>query len=164
LPSVARSANTLLAALPAFRRAAVPVLHLLLGVSNLAGPAVSALQPALQDLIPVIQYMAPYKRELVGFVMNTGAATHRWNSNGTADNHPTVAEELPGDNKFGRLAGLTWPRFQIVIQPATLLNQPDPTLSNNPYPSPNSPPAPFAFGDYHRLGPYPLPYGAGRRH
>lgn len=159
LPPVARSADTLLAALPTFRRAAVPVLHLLLDVSNALGPAVSALQPALQDLIPVIRYLAPYKREVVGFAMNTGAEAHPYNSStGTTGSHPTPAWDFAnGIHKYGTLAGLTWPRFQVVVQSATAADKPDPGVSNNPYPPPNAPAAPYVPGDYHRLGPYPLP-------
>jgi hypothetical protein len=159
-PPVARSASMLLSGLPAFRTAAVPALRSLLKVSNAVGPAVSALQPALQDLIPAIDYLAPYKRELVGFVAHTGAGTHLYTSNDVVQNHPTPAEAFLG-HKYGTLSGLAWPRFQVVLQPLTLLDQPDPTVSNNPYPPPNSPAAPFASGDYHRLEPYPLPYRTG---
>jgi phospholipid/cholesterol/gamma-HCH transport system substrate-binding protein len=160
LPPVASSANAFLSGLPAFRRAAIPVLHLLRGVSDAAGPAISALQPTLQNLIPVIQYLAPYNREMVAFVMNLGASTHVWNSNGTADSHAVAAQQLTGNNKFGVLSGFTWPRFQAVLEPATLLGLHDPAVSANPYPPPNTSAAPFVPGEYHRLEPYALPYRA----
>jgi phospholipid/cholesterol/gamma-HCH transport system substrate-binding protein len=164
LSPVAQSTNAVLAGLPGFRRAAVPVLKLLLAASNALGPAVAALQPSLQDLIPVIQYLAPYKREVVGFSMNTGAGAHSWNGDGTIADHPTPEFDYrTGIHKFGSLYGLSWPRFQVVVQSATALDKPDPGVSINPYPPPNSPAAAYVPGDYHRLQPYPLPYRAGPR-
>jgi virulence factor Mce-like protein len=164
LSPVARSSDAVLAGLPGFRAAAVPVLHLLLGASNALGPAVAALQPSLQDLIPVIRYLAPYKREIVGFSMNTGAGAHTWNGDGTIGNHPTPEFDYKtGVHKFGTLYGLSWPRFQVVVQSATALDKPDPGVSINPYAPPNSPAAAYKPGDYHRLQPYPLPYRARPR-
>jgi phospholipid/cholesterol/gamma-HCH transport system substrate-binding protein len=157
LPSVARSASALIAALPGFRAAAVPVLKRLSRVSRSAGPAVSALQPALQDLIPVISYLAPYERELVAFIANTGAAAHRYNRDGTVENHLTGAEMLRDHHVYGTLP-VQLARFQVVLQPATIADVRDPTVSNNPYPPPGGFANPFQPGDYHRLGPYPLPH------
>jgi phospholipid/cholesterol/gamma-HCH transport system substrate-binding protein len=161
LPAVASSATSLVAALPAFRTAAVPVLRLLLGVSRSAGPAVTALQPALQNLIPIILHLAPYKRELVAFAANSGAGDHQYDLNGTVESHVTAAEAFGHPHAYGTLP-LSWARFQIVVQPDTILNRPDPTVSYNPYPPPGGGDALFEPGDYGRLGPYPLPRSDGR--
>jgi phospholipid/cholesterol/gamma-HCH transport system substrate-binding protein len=156
LPAVARSSSSLVGALPGFRAAAVPVLRLLLRVSRSAGPAVVALQPSLQDLIPLVRYLAAYRHELVAFAANSGAGAHTYDLNGTVENHPTGAETLGHLHTYGTLP-LTWARFQVVVQPATHADQPDPNVSNNPYAPPGGGAAPFKPGDYSRLGPYPVP-------
>jgi phospholipid/cholesterol/gamma-HCH transport system substrate-binding protein len=156
LPAVANSSSSVVGGLPDFRAAAVPVLRLLLAVSRTAGPAVAALQPSLQDLIPIVRRLSAYRHELVAFAANSGAGSHVYDLNGTVENHPTAAETFGHLHVYGTLP-LTWARFQVVVQPATIADQQDPTVTYNPYAPPGGAAAPFLPGDYSRLGPYPLP-------
>lgn len=110
---LARSARTDLPALRGVLRPTVPLLR--------------RLKPYLGTLIPSVDYLGTYKRELAGFFANVSAATQA---------------TLPAADGSG---SLHYARASLVINPETLAAYPRRLSSSrlNPYPRP---------GDYAQLG------------
>ena len=149
LPAVASNARDAVVALPSFRAAALPVLR---SLKTFAGPldaALVALDPALRDLIPMIDYLAPFKSAIVRWLGDTGAVVRM-----VVHGHVTDRAIVTYGENHG--TGHPWARF--FLDPLLALRTPNVT-SFNAYPKPGPGPESqgFAPGDYQRLQPYPQP-------
>ena len=131
LRPVARDATRVLAGLPRLARVALPVLDRADGVVAVARPAARALDPALANLVPIVDYLAPRRRTLAAWFSQTAALGKQ------------------GDAK-GR-----WARFFIFVDPQTGFASPG-NLRSNSYTPPDDAenPQPYKAGSYPRLLPY----------
>ena len=160
LRPVARSSGTLIRDLPAFNRAALPFLKRLTTVSELAGPAIERLDPALRDLVPSLDYLAPYRREVLGFIGAGAGAARKLQPDGTTANQGTLADLKYYHDKFDK-DGFTdqgvngapygWGRFFVDNTASTDSGS---GIGVNPYPKPQDPYSHFS-GHYPRLEPEP---------
>jgi phospholipid/cholesterol/gamma-HCH transport system substrate-binding protein len=141
LPQTTAAANTVLAQTPAIEREVLPALTLL---HRLAGPgqtALSLLGPALADIVPVAQYLAPRGRTIAAWFSNTADL----GSHGDAK----------GD----------WARFFVLFDPSTLTGSRSGPPPGNSYTAPGDAAdnQPYRPGGYQRLMPYsPALAGSGR--
>jgi virulence factor Mce-like protein len=160
LRPVARATGTIVRDLPAFNHAALPFLRQLATVGRLAAPAIERAEPALRDLVPSLSYLAPYRREVLGFIGAGAGAARRLMPDGTTRNTGTLAD-LEHYKKLYDKDGFTdqgvngapygWGRFFVDNTAGT-----DKTggIGVNPYPKPRDPYAHFS-GHYQRLLPEP---------
>ena len=131
LRPVARDAAEVLAGLPRLRSVALPVLDRAERVVEVARPAARKLDPALANLVPIVEYLAPRKRTLAAWFSQTAAL----------GNH--------GDAK-GK-----WARFNIFVDPQTGFGTPG-GLAGNSYTAPDDAESnqPYRPGSYPRLTPF----------
>jgi phospholipid/cholesterol/gamma-HCH transport system substrate-binding protein len=160
LRPVARSAGTLIRDLPAFNRTAVPFLRRTTNVAQLAGPVLDRLEPALRDLVPSLDYLGPYRHEILGFMEAGAGAARKLQPNGTTINSGTLADlehykALYDKNGFSEQgvngAPYGWGRF--FVDSAALAGGKS-GIGVNPYPKPQQPYTHWD-GHYPRLEPAP---------
>jgi virulence factor Mce-like protein len=83
LQPTAQAARSLFAILPAFLHKANPLLTQLKSFSKVALPAVPAIDAAMRQADPVIQYLEPYYRDIGSLLENFGGTIQRENISGT---------------------------------------------------------------------------------
>jgi phospholipid/cholesterol/gamma-HCH transport system substrate-binding protein len=160
LRPVARSAGTLIRSLPAFNRSAVPFLRRLTTIGRLSQPVLTRLNPALRDLVPTVDYLAPYRHEVLGFMEAGAGAARKLDPDGTTSNSGTLAEIEDYKRRFDKNgfaeqgvngAPYGWGRFFVD---GTAIAGDNGGIGVNPYPKPQQPYAHFD-GHYQRLLPAP---------
>jgi phospholipid/cholesterol/gamma-HCH transport system substrate-binding protein len=131
LRPVARDAAQVLKGLPRLRTAALPVLDRAEGVIEVARPAARGLEPALANLVPMVQYLAPRKRTLAAWFSQTAALGAHGDAKGK------------------------WARFNMFVDPSTAFGVPG-GVDGNSYTPPDDGDANQAYvpGSYPRLTPF----------
>lgn len=131
LRPVARDAAQVLGGLPRLRTAALPVLDRAEGVIAVARPAARGLEPALANLVPMVQYLAPRKRTLAAWFSQTAALGSHGDAKGK------------------------WARFNMFVDPSTAFGIPG-GVDGNSYTGPDDGDSPQAYvpGSYSRLMPF----------
>jgi phospholipid/cholesterol/gamma-HCH transport system substrate-binding protein len=132
LPATTSAAEAILAKAGALRSAVIPALDALRPLTGPGLTALSELGPALADIVPVAQYLAPRGRTIAAWFANTADL----GSHGDAK----------GD----------WARFFVMFDPATLTGTKAGAPPGNSYTAPGDAAhnAAYASGDYPRLMPY----------
>lgn len=131
LRPVARDAAQVLAGLPRLRTAALPVLDRAERVVEVARPAARGLEPALANLVPMVEYLAPRKRTLAAWFSQTAALGSHGDAKGK------------------------WARFNIFVDPHTAFGIPG-GVAGNSYTAPDDAESnqPYVPGSYSRLTPF----------
>jgi phospholipid/cholesterol/gamma-HCH transport system substrate-binding protein len=131
LRPVARDASVVLARLAPLNAVALPFLRRALPVVELARPVARGLDPALSNLVPMVDYLSAHRQSVAAWFTNTADLG------------------LNGDAKG------SWARFFIFAEPASAIGAPA-TLGNNSYTRPGDAAdnQPYKPGDYPRLRPF----------
>lgn len=129
VPPAARSANGVLAGLPAFNRTALPFLDHTDRVLGLAAPAAQPLSAAFRNLQPIVKYLADRRTAVAAWFTNTGDLG------------------ASSDSK-GHFA-----RFFVGLEPGTALGFPG-AFQNNAYTGPNDALSNRPYSGFPRLMPY----------
>jgi hypothetical protein len=118
------------------------------------------LNPALRTLVPAVDYLAPYRREVLGFMEAGAGAARKLEPDGTTTNTGTLAVLEDYHRRFDK-NGFTdqgvngapygWGRF---YSDTTALAGDTGGIGVNPYPKPREPYAHFD-GHYPRLNAAP---------
>jgi len=156
LPAAVVAVQRTLAALPAARRAAVPTLRLVRATSPALGALVPPLQSALRNAVPIVSHLAPYKREVLGFIAS-GEGIRALRPDGTATSGTLADAERyrPFEAMGDPGAPYGWARFFVEGNPGALTGSGD-GVGDNPYPTPGDPYSEWS-GTYPRLLAEPAP-------
>lgn len=160
LRPAAGSATAIIRELPAVRDAAVPTFRRLRKLAPTARALLPQLEPALRNLVPIVNYAAPYKREVLGFVTGglsvrelTPDGYTRYETSDTVKNFKPFTELGKDGAPYG------WARFFAVTNsPSATQGKNTHDVGVNPYTRPGAPFAPFS-GHYPQLQPAPRPAG-----
>lgn len=153
LPASSRALRATLAALPAFTAAAAPALRSVRALGRPAQRALVALEPTLRNLVPVLRYVGPYGRDVVGFFGVGAGALRRLDRNGS-----TVGPDIPFVKTLGDWYDncvdpdpCAYGRFNVGPVASLPVG-----VKSNPYPRPGDTTTPWS-GTYPRLKPEPPP-------
>ena len=141
IPATTAALQNLLAQGDAVRASVMPALAMLRTLAQPGSAALGLIGPALADVIPIAEYLAPRGNTIAAWFANTAdLGSH-------------------GDAKAD------WARFFVMFDPSTLLGSRSGAPPGNSYTAPNDAAnnQPYRPGDYPRLMPYSPALGAGSR-